>query len=130
MKLYSFSKANLFQDYIDHFYNKKKMSIGAERFIAKLHLNTLYGTFGRKLDNLQTIIGTPQDAFLISTKHIVRHEIKVNKNTFIYLVHANINFDIINKLNLKFNLDLDKEKPRFPVKANVAVASAVTAMLE
>lgn len=50
IQAYSYSKYNLFDSYIDHFYDKKKNSTGANRFIAKMHLNQLYGYFGRKLD--------------------------------------------------------------------------------
>jgi hypothetical protein len=33
----------------------KRNSVGAERFIAKMLLNQLYGIFGRKLDLIETI---------------------------------------------------------------------------
>ena len=54
---YEFSRINLFSDYVNHFYNIKKSSgkNSPQRFIAKLHLNTLYGTFGRKQEVIQTI---------------------------------------------------------------------------
>lgn len=54
---YEFDKIDLFIDYINHFYNIKKNSPknSPQRFIAKMHLNTLYGIFGRKLDTIQTI---------------------------------------------------------------------------
>lgn len=42
---YEFSRETLFNDYIKHFYLIKKISKGAERFIAKMHLNQLYGIF-------------------------------------------------------------------------------------
>jgi hypothetical protein len=34
---------------------KKKNSQGATKFIAKMHLNQLYGIFGRKKELIQTI---------------------------------------------------------------------------
>lgn len=48
---YEFDKVDLFSDYVNHFYNIKKTSIknSPQRFIAKMHLNTLYGILGRKL---------------------------------------------------------------------------------
>lgn len=52
IKIYQFTKAKLFNEYIDHFYSKKKNATGAERFIVKLHLNSLYA---RKLDILKTV---------------------------------------------------------------------------
>ena len=50
IKGYEFSKVKLFDKYVDHFYNLKKNSTGATKFIAKMHLNQLYGIFGRKLN--------------------------------------------------------------------------------
>lgn len=51
---YSFTRAKLFTDYINYFYDIKKNSTGSTKFIAKLHLNTLYGYFGRKQDLITT----------------------------------------------------------------------------
>ena len=39
IKVYNFSKGNIFESFIDYFYNIKKNSTGAMRFIAKMHLN-------------------------------------------------------------------------------------------
>jgi hypothetical protein len=44
---YEFEKVLYFDEYIQDFFNQKKTSKGAERFIAKMHLNQLYGYFGR-----------------------------------------------------------------------------------
>jgi hypothetical protein len=51
LEAYEFDKIDLFSDYVDHFYDIKKNSSknSPQRFIAKMHLNTLYGIFGRKL---------------------------------------------------------------------------------
>ncbi len=54
IKVYSFSKENIFTKYIEFFYNIKKFAIGPLRFIAKMHLNTLYGYFGRKKTLIET----------------------------------------------------------------------------
>lgn len=40
---------NLFKEYISYFKNIKENSVGTERQIAKLFLNTLYGKFGTKV---------------------------------------------------------------------------------
>lgn len=48
IKVYNFSKENIFTKYIEFFYKIKKYATGPLRFIAKMHLNTLYGYFGRK----------------------------------------------------------------------------------
>jgi len=54
IKGYSFSKKYLFNEYVNHFYNIKKNSFGAQKYIAKIHLNQLYGYFGRSLDLIHT----------------------------------------------------------------------------
>lgn len=41
---------NLFTSYIDYFYNKKKNSTGAKRYIAKTYLTSLYGKFAQRRD--------------------------------------------------------------------------------
>jgi hypothetical protein len=45
---YEFTKADLFSDFVNTFYEVKRTSTGAEKMIAKLLLNNLYGYFGRK----------------------------------------------------------------------------------
>ena len=77
--------SKLFTKYIDHFYSKKKYAKGAERFIAKLHLNSLYGMFGRKLDMLQTITVTPNEKLDIMRLYPVKHIIDINENLKIWV---------------------------------------------
>nr|YP_010192428.1 hypothetical protein LK379_mgp24 [Amanita sinensis]QZN08165.1 hypothetical protein [Amanita sinensis] len=48
IQVYEFSKEYIFNDYINYFYNIKKISTGALRYIAKMLLNQLYGYFGRR----------------------------------------------------------------------------------
>ena len=38
-----FSRYKLFDSFIEHFYEIKRNAKGVAKFIAKLHLNTLYG---------------------------------------------------------------------------------------
>jgi len=38
-------KIDLFSDYVNNFYEQKRNSTGPPRFMAKLHLNALYGIF-------------------------------------------------------------------------------------
>jgi DNA polymerase type B, organellar and viral len=54
IKGYSFYDEILFKEYVEHFYELKKNSFGSTRWIAKMHLNQLYGYFGRSLDLIQT----------------------------------------------------------------------------
>src|SRR5690349_21299235 len=47
LKGYTFEKStNLFQKYVEYFYEIKANSTGVQREIAKLMLNSLYGRFG------------------------------------------------------------------------------------
>ena len=49
IKGYQFSKINYFEEYVEHFFNIKKNANNlSNRFIAKMHLNQMYGIFGRK----------------------------------------------------------------------------------
>ena len=63
---YEFSKVNLFNSYVNHFYQEKKISKGSQRFIAKMHLNQLYGYFGRSLELLSTVNIHKRSYFIIS----------------------------------------------------------------
>jgi hypothetical protein len=54
IKGYDFYDEILFKDYVEHFYELKRNSYGSTRWIAKMHLNQLYGYFGRSLDLIQT----------------------------------------------------------------------------
>ena len=51
---HEFYKAYLFTNYVNHFYDIKKNAIGPTRFIAKMHLNQLYGYFGRSQELIIT----------------------------------------------------------------------------
>ena len=78
LKYYEFSKYNMFNDYINHFYDKKKNSEGPMRFITKMHLNSFYGIFGRRLEQLETIIIHPSEANYYSERYSVYEQIKIN----------------------------------------------------
>jgi len=51
----------IFRDFVNHYYDIKKHSTGAKRFIAKLMLNSLYGKFGqhRELDTFEVSEDSP-----------------------------------------------------------------------
>lgn len=103
---YEFSKVNIFTDYINHFYNIKKISKGAERFISKLHLNTLYGYFGRSLDGLDTVIYDKAniDSELLESG-LVKNYYEVDEESMFLIMNGGVSGFI---------------------KSNVAIASAVT----
>jgi DNA polymerase type B, organellar and viral len=121
---YEFSKIDLFSDYVNHFYDKKKNSVGPERFIAKMHLNQLYGIFGRKHDLLETrnIYIEDLDEF-ISTR-VIKAIVPINDKIITLLMHKNIKDDLILELNSELDIKLSNHYSL--VKANVAIASAVT----
>lgn len=125
LKGYEFSKIDLFSNYINHFFEQKKNAIGSVRFIAKMHLNQLYGYFGRKLDLIETVNIFNKDLINYFSGRIVKSIIKINDEISTLLLHSNINHDIINELNSQLYLNL---KPNFKlVKTNVSIAAAVTA---
>jgi hypothetical protein len=104
---------------------KKKESVGATRFVAKMHLNQLYEYFGRRLDLIETINVFNKDLILYTSTRIIKNIIKINDDISTLLLHANISKNLINELNSKLELKLT---PNFKlVKTNVAIAVAVTA---
>jgi translation initiation factor 2 beta subunit (eIF-2beta)/eIF-5 len=121
---YEFSKIDLFSEYVNHFYNIKKSSTGSKKFIAKMHLNQLYGIFGRRKDIIETINIHRKDLESYLTTRIIKTIIEINDNKLILLVQSNLNSDIITKLNNYFETDFINKF--IQVKNNVAIASAVT----
>jgi hypothetical protein len=122
---YEFSQITLFDKYVEHFYTKKKYAVGAERFIAKMHLNQLYGIFGRKKELIQTINIYKKDLPKYITTNIIKTIIDINEDIVTILIQNNINSDIINSLNILFDKQFVSNFTE--VKNNVAIASAVTA---
>jgi phosphopantetheine adenylyltransferase len=67
-----------------------------------MHLNTLYGIFGRKLETIQTINIFNKDLYnYISTKFI-KSIITINDNISTLLINNNLNINLIKDLNLIF----------------------------
>ncbi len=121
----SFTKDYPFTDYINHFYNIKKNSSGVQRHIAKLHLNTLYGAFGRRSESLTTMFVNGDKLTTYLTKYIVKTVVDLGDDKFLLLVVTNQDSKIINQLKITFHNDF-VNPPSF-VKNNVAIAAAVTA---
>ena len=109
--------AHIFNKYIDHFYNEKKNATGGYRWIVKMHLNQLYGYFGRSLDIFKSIIVTNEDVvnFLDKPEFEVHRIVELSEDLTL-LVLQNLFSSGIYK-------DTDNYKK---VLANVMVASAVT----
>lgn len=122
---YEFDRKVLFKDYIENFYNEKKQAqiekIPSKRYIAKLHLNTLYGIFGRRNEILKII--PKEDINIYLTVYIIKAIIDINSDFFNLLVYSNINDKMIDQLNSTLKIELKSKR----IKSNVAIASAVTA---
>jgi hypothetical protein len=90
-----------------------------------MHLNQLYGYFGRELDLIETINVYNKDLIFYVSCRIIKAIIQINDRISTILMHSNINNNLINELNSTFNLKLNGKFKL--VKANVAIAAAVTA---
>lgn len=117
-----FSKTYLFNTYVEHFYNKKKFSYGPERFIAKMHLNQLYGIFDRRNKLIQTINIYKKDLPKYLTTRIIKTIIDINSDIVTLLIKNYIN--IIKQLNIYFDREYLSKFTN--IKNNVVVATAVT----
>jgi vacuolar-type H+-ATPase subunit F/Vma7 len=107
----------------------KKKSSGSTKFIAKLHLNTLYGYFGRKQDLLTTkvILNSKLPEYLLT--NVIKSVIKINDKYSVILITKFSN-DEVNDI-LKTVIRSNNLTPSYvaiaSVKSNVAIASAITA---
>jgi len=122
---YEFTKEYIFKDYVEHFYESKKNSFGAERFIAKMHLNQLYGIFGRRLDLIETIniSADKLDDYLLGK--VIKSVIEITDDIYAVLIHTNMRSTILEELNI--HLEFERKNNFIPtVQSNVAIAAAVT----
>ena len=122
---FEFSKINLFDSYVDHFFNIKLNSTGAQKAIAKLHLNGLYGYFGRRQDLIETINVSNSSLSKYLASRIVKEMIKINDNYSTLLLSDNINHKVLMKLNMICESNIQATNKI--VMSNVAIAAAVTA---
>jgi DNA polymerase type B, organellar and viral len=124
IKVYNFSKANIFNSYIQHFYNIKKHSTGPLRFIAKMHLNQLYGYFGRRKTLIETKNVYNEDLMKYYGNYTIFSEIKINENITTILRSSNLDYNLINEIKDYTRLDLISNFRN--VKSHVGIAAAVT----
>lgn len=124
IKVYNFSKGNIFNHYINFFYNIKKYSVGPLRFIAKMHLNQLYGYFGRRKTLIETRNVYNEDLIKYYGNYTIFSEIKINENITTILMSSNLDYNLINEIKDYTNLNLISGFRN--VKSNVGIASAVT----
>jgi DNA polymerase type B, organellar and viral len=109
---------------VSDFYKQKQNSTGSARFIAKLHLNTLYGYFGRKLDLLETINVRNEDLYLHVSCRTIKNIYRINEEYSTIITSNNIK-NHLKDLNTLIVNEIESNDRK--VKANVAIASAVTA---
>nr|UEP17224.1 hypothetical protein [Lactarius zonarius] len=124
IKVYNFSKADIFSKYISYFYNIKKISTGAMRLIAKMHLNQLYGYFGRRKTLIETKNVHKSELFEYYGKYTIFSEIDINEQISTLLMSSNLDYDLINEI--KSDTDLDVITNFRNVKSHVGIAAAVT----
>jgi hypothetical protein len=88
---------NLFDTYVNHFYNIKKYAVGSARFVAVLyssHLNQLYGYFGRSLESLETINIRNSEITHYLSNYVIKNILEVNKEISILLVSKGFEWDV------------------------------------
>jgi hypothetical protein len=122
---YEFDTYPLFNTYVHDFFLEKKNSSGAKKFIAKLHLNSLYGIMGRRQELIRTVNVRKDELYKYAITSIIHSIISITDDTYVLLISDNLNTTIINQLNIKLNSDFKSFQS--PVLSNVAIASAVTA---
>jgi len=123
---YEFSKIDLFSKYVDYFFNIKKVATGITRFIAKLHLNSLYGIFGRKLIISEIIIIRKEDLPIYLLNKVIINIIELNDDYIAIKISSNLNKSTLAELNSKLQTEFTNNF-KSPVLSNVAIAAAITA---
>jgi hypothetical protein len=124
IKVYDLTKETIFNSFINHFYNTKIYAKGTVRFIAKKHLNQLYGYFSKKKTLIKTKNVFNKDLINCYGKYTIFGEIKINDNIITILMSSNMDYDLLNAIKEESNLDLSSNL-KF-VKSHVGIAAAVT----
>jgi hypothetical protein len=124
IKVFHFSKADIFSNYIKYFYDIKKNATGAMRLIAKMHLNQLYGYFGRRKTLIETKNVYNNELVKYFGSYTIFSVININDNISTILMSSNLDYDLINEIKDYNNSELITNFRT--VKSNVAIAAAVT----
>ena len=124
---YSCDKVDLFSNYVNTLYKVKSEAEGSERWIAKLLLNCLYGTFGRSNKTTSCIRADAKDLPYYMATQVVTSTIKISENTFILIVQNNTENNLLSDLNTYISSDFPMASSQTVVKSNVAIAAAITA---
>jgi hypothetical protein len=84
---YIFPKTDyIFKDFVEYYYNIKKNSKGAKRFIAKLILNSLYGKFGQHREIDKYVIS--EDARYMYYPYL--HLARIKSMSYAKYIHSEI----------------------------------------
>jgi hypothetical protein len=127
---YIFEKGDIFSDFVNKLYEKKSNSIGAERQIAKLLLNSLYGRMGLKEIADETVLVKADESDKIYSMFEIKEVLPLN-NGF-ELIRYNKKPDLskiqvpeVLKEAARISYNLDQS----PIESNssIAIASAITA---
>jgi DNA polymerase type B, organellar and viral len=124
IKVYNFSKENIFSKYIEFFYNIKNFAIGPLRFMAKMHLNSLYGYFGRKKTLIETKNVFKNEISQYYGTYTIFAEIDINKEISTILMSSNLDYNLINEIKQETGKVLLTKFRK--VKSHVGIAAAVT----
>jgi hypothetical protein len=89
-----------------------------------MHLNTLYGVFGKTQDVLETININNKDLDKYIASRIIKSIIEIDDNKSCILLNNNIDNTILSKLNIELESNLTSKS--YDIKSNVAIAAAVT----
>jgi DNA polymerase elongation subunit (family B) len=95
------------------------------RLIAKMHLNQLYGYFGRRKTLIETRNVFKKDLNYFYGNYTIFSEIEINKDISTLLMSSNLDYDLINEIKMDTNLNLTSNFRM--VKSHVGIAAAVTA---
>ena len=118
-----FSKGYVFNDYVEEMFKLKKGAEGAERWIAKLLLNSLYGSFARKQEILRTVTVPNNDVPAYLVAYPSGTVLDSGEETSTILYEDRPNDQALDQLGSMY---VDDSSFRKNVKANVAIAAAIT----
>jgi hypothetical protein len=90
-----------------------------------MHLNQLYGYFGRRLTTIETKNVLKQDLVKYYGSYTIFSEIDINDQISTILMSTNLDYDLINEL--KTSSELDVITNFRSIKSHVGIAAAVTA---
>ena len=121
-----FEGKHLFDEYIDAFYRIKAEASkdSPQRWMAKMHLNTLYGIFGRACEMNQTTIIKKDDVDQLFLSLCIKSLIDITPEYYLITYKNNVDPEISKRLDVNFE---GVSEGTVDVSNNVAIASAVTA---